>query len=117
MMLGEQELLERYLLVELLELFPQQALLEQLLLEPERDRHLEGREAARRERDIGLQQPLEFQERLVVEGDVINPGEFCADRIQAIADRVMRERRIVLLAGKALLLRSRDDAAVLDQRG
>jgi hypothetical protein len=78
MMLGEQQPVGRNILVELLQILAQQALLEQLFLEPERDRHLERAEAPRRERNIGLEQPLEFQERLVVEGDVVDLGELCA---------------------------------------
>ena len=56
---------------EFADLLAQQAFLEQLLPQPERDRHPERAKAARRERDIGLQQPLEFEERLVVEHDVV----------------------------------------------
>ena len=73
------------------EFLAQQVLLEQLLPQPERDRHLEGAEAARRQRDIGFQQPLEFQERLVVEDDVIDVGKAGAGGFQAIGDRVASE--------------------------
>ena len=45
---------------------------EQLLPQPHRDRHAEGLEALGREREVGLEQPLELQERLVVEGDVVD---------------------------------------------
>ena len=62
----------------LFQLTLQQALLEQLLLQPERDRHAERAEAARCERNIGFQQSFEFQERLVVEHDVIEFVESCA---------------------------------------
>src|SRR5882757_4021169 len=59
MMLAEQQPAG----VEIFGKFPylvaQQAFLKQLLLEPERDRHLERAKPARRQRDIGLEQPLE----------------------------------------------------------
>jgi len=64
MMFGEQDAVGGEILVERAELFSQQAFLEQLLLEPQRQRHLKGTEAARRQRDIGFEQPLEFQEGL-----------------------------------------------------
>ena len=54
------------------QLVAQKLLLEQLLAQPQRDRHAEGFEAGRREREIGLQQALELEERLVVEHDVVD---------------------------------------------
>ena len=101
---------------ELLQLVAQQLLLEQLLAQPQRHRHAEGAEAARREGEIGFEQPLEFQERLVVEHDVIDVVEPRSCRLQAIGDRVVRETGIVLLAREAFFLRRGHDAAVLDQR-
>ena len=86
-------------------------------LQPERDRHAERAEAARREGEVGLEQPLELQERLVVEDDVVDVAELDAGLGQAVVDRVRGKARIVLLAGEALLLRRGDDAPVLDQRG
>ena len=44
-------------------------------LEPQRHRHAKRREAARRESEIGFEQPFEFQEWLVVEDDVIDIAE------------------------------------------
>ncbi len=58
--------------VERPELVLQQAFLEQLLPQPQRHRHAEGAEAARREGEIGLEQALELQKRLVVEDDVVD---------------------------------------------
>src|ERR1700756_1653890 len=117
MMLGEEQFVASNLFVKLLQLLAQQALLKQLFLQPQRDRHLERRKPSRRHRDIGLEQPFEFQERLVVEGDAIDIGELCARGLKAIADRVLRKRRVMFLAREALLLSGRDDKAVLDQRG
>ena len=52
-----------------------QSFLEQLLAQPDRHCHAEGAEALRAIREIGLEQALELQERLVVEDDVINVAE------------------------------------------
>ena len=99
------------------ELVTQQVLLKQLFAQPERDRHLEGGEPARRHRDVGFQQPLEFEEWLVVEYDMVEFVGRDAGFGEAIGDRVVRERGVVLAAGETLLLRRRDDPAVFDQRG
>src|SRR5690349_4305459 len=117
MMFREQQSVARDLLIDLLQFLPYQTLLKQLFLEPERHRHLERAKALRRKRDIGLQQPLEFQERLVVEGDMIDVGEPDRSGLEAIIDGVVGKRGVMFLAGEALLLRRRNDAAVLDQRG
>src|SRR5580704_12053311 len=99
-----------------LHLVAQQRLLEQLLLQPQRHGHTERVEAARRVGEVGLEQTLELQERLVVESDVVDVGQLDAGRVQAVLHSVLREARIVLLAGEALLLRGADEMAVLDQR-
>src|SRR5438067_6909317 len=117
MMFGEKQSCTIELLIDFLQLLSQQALLEQLFLQPQRNRHLEGAEAERRQRDIGLEQPLEFQERLVIEHDMVDVGKLCARGFQAIADRMHRKRWIVLLAREAFFLRGSDNATVLDQRG
>ncbi len=71
--------------------------------------------AFRREREIGLKQPLEFQERLVVEHHIIDVWSGAALPQDEI-DGVVGKAGIVLLAGEALLLGCRDDVAILDQR-
>ena len=58
--------------VERPQLVAQQLLLEQLLLQPERDRHAKGAKALGRKREIGFEQALELEERLVVERDVVD---------------------------------------------
>src|SRR4051794_18992542 len=94
----------------------QPALLEQLVAEPRRHRRLERLEAARHEGEIGLDQPVELAQRLVVEHDVVELAQPDAGLLQAIRDRVGRERGVVLLPREALLLRRRDHAPVDDQR-
>src|SRR5665811_1973545 len=106
------------LLVEVLGKFPefvaQQAFLKQFLPQPERDRHLERAEPARRQRDVGLQQPLEFEKRLVVEHDMVKLVGRNAGLRKAIGDGVVRKRGVVLAAGKTLLLRR--GAVVIERR-
>jgi hypothetical protein len=118
MMLGEQELgLDLLAGAALDEVIPQQPFLEQLLLEPHRHRHAERGEALGRERQIGLEQTLELQERLVVEGDVIDLVEPDAALGQAVLDRFLGKARIVLLAREPLFLGGGEKLAVGDQRG
>src|SRR5437016_14103190 len=109
MMFGEKQPRTIELLIEFPKLLSQQALLEQLFLQPQRNRHLEGAETCRRQRDIGLEQPLEFQERLVVESDMVDVGKPRACGLQTIADRMHRKRRVVFLAREAFFLRGGDD--------
>ena len=73
-------------------------------------------QAARRESEIGFEQPLEFEERLVVEDDVIDSAKADLGFVQTILDGVARKPGVVLLAGEALLLRRRDDPAIGDER-
>jgi hypothetical protein len=116
-MLAEQQaLLPVEVRLPLLHLVAQQRLLEQLLLQPQRHGHAEGVEAARGEGEIGLEQPLELEERLVVEGDVVDVRQLDAGRVETVVHRVLREAGIVLLAGEALFLSRTDELAVRDQR-
>ena len=112
----QQPLLPVEVRLPLLHLVAQQRLLEQLLLQPQRHGHAERIEAARRVGEVGLEQAFELQERLVVEGDVVDVGELDARRIEAVLHGVLGKARIVLLAGEALLLRRTDQMPILDQR-
>ena len=94
------------------QLLLQEALQEHLLLEPDRHGRHEGPDAARGERQVGLQQALELDQGLVVEGDVAEIAESDPALAQAVAHRVDRESRIVLLPGEALFLGGGDDLAV-----
>ena len=71
------------------EAIAQQAFLEQLLLQPDRYRHVEGAEAARREGDIGFDQALEFEKRLVVKGNVIDRAEADAGMVETVAHGIV----------------------------
>ena len=81
-----------------LERLLQVRLLEQLLLDPERHRHAERAKAARRIGEIGLEQALELDERLLEEDDMVDAVEVDACRIQAIADGLCGKAGIMLLA-------------------
>jgi hypothetical protein len=115
--LGEQQLavpaIGRVMLAELLE---QEVLQEQLLAQPQRDRHAKRLEATWRECQVGLQQALELQEGLVVEDHAVDVAQADARLLEAVLHGVDREARVVLLAREALFLRRRDDDAILDQR-
>src|SRR5262249_48808116 len=82
-----------------------------------RNGHRERPQAAWREREIGLEQALELEERLVVEDNVVDLIQRHAGLAQTVLDRVRREARGVLLARESLFLSRRRDTAVLDQRG
>src|SRR5262245_59348521 len=82
----------------LLQLAADDVLLEQLLAQPERDRHCERLIATWREAHIGLQEPLELEKWLLVEHHVVNLVEPAAFVLQAIRDGMGREARILLLA-------------------
>ena len=99
------------------QLTPEQRLLEELLSQPDGHGHGERAEASRGEGEVGLEEALELQERLVVEGDVVDLIEPHTRLGQAVRDGVPGKAGVVLLATEPLLLRRRDDPPVLDQRG
>ena len=99
------------------QLTPQLAIEEQLLLDPHRHRLAERRKAARRERQVGLDQPIELEERLVVEGDVVDRIERQPGLCQAIVDGMRGKPRVMLLAAESFLLGGSDDVAIDDERG
>ena len=94
----------------------QQRFLKQLLLQPQRHRHAERAKAPRRESKIGFEQSLELQKRLFVEGDEVDIAPAGASFLDAIAQRMDRKIRVMLLACEALFLRGRNDLAVAHNR-
>ena len=118
MMLGEQKLRSPVgIRVDLAQVLEKQPLQEQLFLQPQRHGLEEGAEATRREHQIGLDQPLELDERLFVEHDMIDVGWPNTCLIEAVPEGLCRKGVIMLLAREALFLGGRDNAAVFDQRG
>src|SRR5262245_30877840 len=93
----------------------EKALQEHLLLEPDGHGRHEGSDAPRRERQVRLEQALQLDEGLVVEGDVAQVAEADPALAQAVARGVNREPRVVLLPREALLLGRRHDLAVAHQ--
>ncbi len=89
----------------------------ELLLQPQGQSHQEELEAARRVGDVGLEDAVELEERLVVEGDQVELAGGDPAFLQAVVDGVLREVEVVLLAREALFLGGRDDAPVLDEAG
>jgi hypothetical protein len=75
----------------------EQVLLEQLFPEPDRERHRERREAAEREGEVRLEQPLELEEGLVVEGHVVDVAHRHPSGVQTVRDRLPGEPGVVLL--------------------
>ena len=83
-----------------------------LLAQPQRHRQKERAQAPRRVVEIGFKQPLEFQKRLVVEGDVVEFGGRDSSVLQAELDGARREAMVMLLAREALFLRGGQEFAV-----
>src|SRR5205085_12198274 len=71
--------------------------------------------AARRDREIGLEEPRELRRGLVVEDDHRDVALADLPFREAVADRVVGEAGVVLLPGEALLLRGGDDLPVADE--
>jgi len=73
-------------------------------------------ESRGRIRQIGLQQTVEFRERLLVVDDEVQlvPSQACL--AQAIFNGLLRERRIMALPGETLLLGGSHDLPIHDQR-
>src|SRR5438105_1570012 len=118
MVFGEQQSLSHVLArAERANRLRNQVLQEEFFAKPHRHCHAERLEAARRERQIRLEEPLELEQRFVVERDVIDVVERISRGAQAISDGVLRKSRIVLLARESLFLRGGDNGAVIDKRG
>ena len=100
-----------------LELAGKPFFLKHLFAQPDRDRHLKGPQSPRGERDIGLQQPLELQKRLVVENDGVEIGKTAPRLLQAIVDRGERKAGIVFFLAEPFFLGCTDDSSVRDNRG
>src|SRR5215468_8760763 len=116
MMLGEQEpRLDAAARAQGFELPPEQELLEELLLDPERHGHRERGEPAGSEGEVRLEEPLELEERLVVEDDMVHLVEGEAALGEAILDGAPGKPRVVLPATEPLLLCRGHDSAVLHE--
>src|SRR5262249_35337228 len=74
-------------------------------------------EPSRGEGQIRLEQSLEFQERLVIEGYVVDLVRSDACLLKAGHHGLARESRVVLLSREPFLLGRRDDATVHSHGG
>jgi hypothetical protein len=110
--LGEQRLAR-----EAVQLIQDQLSREQLLAQPHRHGGDELSQPLRRDAEILLEEPLELEQRLVVEGDVVELLEREAPLGETVGDGAGRKTGVVTLAREALLLRRRDDLAVPHQAG
>src|SRR6266849_3114960 len=88
----------------------------ELLLEPKWHRGEERAQSLWREPEVGLEHALELDPGFVVEDDVIDIGEANSRLRQTIRDGMGGKTRIMLAAGKALLLSRGDDFAAVEQR-
>ena len=66
---------------------------------------------------VGFEETLEFEERLVVESDVVEVLGLEAGLGQAVGDCLVRELVIVLAAGEPFLLGRSDEFAIDKQDG
>src|SRR5271157_4828926 len=82
----------------------------EFLMDPKWHRHEERAEPSWRDRKVGFEQPLELEERLLVEGHVVNVLRLQTAFRKAVVNGMAREPVVVLHAREALLLRSRDDS-------
>ena len=89
----------------------------ELVVHPERHRTQKRTQALWRVRQITLQQAFEFQDRLVVERDVIQVIRGDASLAKAERRGRFRKAMVVLLAREPFFLRGGDDLAVADQAG
>ena len=72
--------------------------------------------AARGVGQVGFEQALELEERLVVEHHVINVANAAGCFIQTIVHRASRKISVEFFSGKSFLLSSRNYAAVRNER-
>src|SRR5215210_2074438 len=87
----------------------------QLFLHPERSGLEELPKAAGRDREIGLQNPLEFEQGLIVEPDMAHIGQGDARFSEAVLDCLRGKAWISLLPGKSFLLCRCQDLAIAKQ--
>ena len=84
----------------------------QLLTEPHRQELGERLDALRRVRQVRLHEPIELQDRFVIERDVVELVGRDPRALEAVLRRVVRERSVVLLAGETFFLSGSYDLAV-----
>jgi hypothetical protein len=86
----------------------------ELLFQPLRHALQERAEAGRSEGDVGREQPVELQDGLVVEADVVDLGRRKARLRQAVVDGARRKAGVVFDAAEPLFLGRSHDLAIDD---
>src|SRR5262245_44362554 len=76
----------------------------QLVLDPERTRHRKGAQSTRRRCRIRFENAFELEQRLVIEADEVEVGDFDPGLLQAILDGVGRKPCVAFLASESLFL-------------
>jgi hypothetical protein len=87
-----------------------------LFLEPERASLAEGSESSRRNAEVCLENPFEFQKGLVIEDNRLDIVESCLCLLQAEIERERGKRVITFFPCEALLLSRGDNCAVAKER-
>src|SRR5438477_244349 len=83
-----------------------------LFFHPQRHRFQERPESRRRVVEISFQQPIEFQQRLIVKADIVQLIRGDAGLFETITSGMQREIMIVFDAREALFLSGGDNLAV-----
>src|SRR5437870_362197 len=89
----------------------------QLFFHPQRYRFQERTESRRRVVEISLQQPIKFQQWLIVKADIVQLIRGNAGFFKTITSRMQREIMIVFDAREAFFLGGRDNLSVDDKAG
>src|SRR5262249_55259651 len=93
-------------------LFAKQVSQQQFFLQPHRHGGKKGLQAARRKPNVGFEEPLEFDQRLVIKHNVLKILDSDPSLIQTVLDGTMRKSWIMLLSREPLFLCGRDDPTV-----
>src|SRR5260370_1618886 len=101
---------------ELLQCGEDNILLEQLLLDPDRNRHWERAIALRCKCEVGIEEPLKLEEWLLVEHNIVHVVELDSAFCKAVANRMYGKAGVLLLASEAFLLRCRSYASLEERR-
>src|SRR5262249_29987750 len=117
MMLSKQHrgrLLQR---LDFIQFLKQKLLEEELFFHPNRHGHKKGPKAPRRKRRVCLKQPLELQQRFIIEDDVVQVRELRASFTQAISYGVHWKTWIVLFPRETFLLRCSHNFSITNKTG
>ena len=89
----------------------------QLLPQPDRQRRQKRSKAARRECQIRFNQPVELQQRLLVEADIVQPIGRQPGFVQTVVHRQRGKAGVMLDPREPLFLRRGDDLPIHNQGG